>query len=82
LVATELLLVLNQATNSAFSDAQIYGSHLGNIRSQRKTDYLLSMRSTYLNACFDSTILLQLEATTAKGKTHNNTSVYELNSFP
>jgi len=40
------------------------------------------MKSTYLNACFDSTVLLELEATTAKGKTHNNTSVYELNSFP
>jgi hypothetical protein len=82
LVATELLLVLNMATNSAFSDAQIYGGHLESVRSQRKTDDFLSMRSTYQNACFDSTILLQLEATTAKGKTHNKTSVYKLNSFP
>jgi hypothetical protein len=48
LVATELLPVLNPATNSDFSDAQIYGSHPESITSQRKTDYFLSMRSTYL----------------------------------
>ena len=90
LVATELLLVLNPATSSAFSDAYIYiyiyiyiyGSHLESVRSQRKTDDFPSMRSTYQNACFDSAVLLQLEATTAKGKTQNNTSLYELNSFP
>jgi hypothetical protein len=75
LVATELLLVLNPATNSAFSDAKIYGSHPESVRSQRKTDYFLCTRSTYLNTCFDRTILLELEATAAKGKTHNNTSV-------
>ena len=84
LVATELLLVLNPATSSAFSDAYIYiyGSHLESVRSQRKTDDFPSMRSTYQKACFDSTVLLQLEATTVKGKTHNNTSLYELNSIP
>ena len=81
LVATELLLVLNPAISSAFSDAYIYiyiyiyiyGSHLESVRSQRKTDDFPSMRSTYQNACFDSAVLLQLEATTVKGKTYNNT---------
>jgi hypothetical protein len=68
LVATKLLLVLNPATNSAFSEAKIYGSHPESVRSQRKTDYFLSMRSTYLNARIDSTILLEFEATPAKVK--------------
>jgi hypothetical protein len=44
--------------------------------------HFLSMRSTYLHTCFDSRTLLELEATPAKGKTHNSTLVYELNSFP
>ena len=85
LVATELLLVLNPATNSAFSNAYIYiyiySSHPESVKNQRKTDYFLSMRSTHLNGCFENSLLREL-ATPAKGKTHNNTSVYELNSFP
>jgi hypothetical protein len=36
------------------------------LEAKEDKDYLLSMRSTYLNACFDSTILLELGGNTSR----------------
>jgi hypothetical protein len=59
----------------------MYGSHPERVRGQRKIDYFLSMRAAVLISCFDSTLPLQLEAIPTKGKSSNNPSVYEHNSF-